>query len=81
MAFETKYQEIQLNQICARELAMESSEGDVIVPDVQGDIGKVLLLKTTCSMDSKERTGDKMIVKGTVWVHILWSWLCSALPR
>ncbi len=73
MAFETKYQEIRLNQICTRELATEMTEGDVIVPDVQGDIGKVLLVKTSCAIDTKEISGDKVVLSGSVLVHILYS--------
>ncbi len=72
MAFEAKYQDITLNQIRAREVAAETAEGDVIVPDVQGDIGKVLLIKTSCAIESRESGGDRITLNGTVYAHILY---------
>ncbi len=72
MAFEAKYQDITLNQIRSQEVAAETAEGDVIVPDVQGDIGKVLLVKTSCAIESRESNGDRMTLSGTVYAHILY---------
>lgn len=88
MAFETTYREMKLNHICTREVATEITEGDVIVPDVQGDIGKVLLIKTSCAIDSKEWSGEKVVISGTVLVHVLYSpaegrgmeSICTRLP-
>ncbi len=72
MAFEANYQEITLNQIRSREIAMETAEGDVIVPDVQGDVGKVLQVKTSCAIESKEVSGERLNLCGTVYATILY---------
>lgn len=72
MAFEANYQEITLNQIRSREIAMETAEGDVIVPDVQGDVGKVLQVKTSCAIESREVSGERLNLSGTVYATILY---------
>lgn len=72
MAFEANYQEITLNQIRSREIAVETAEGDVIVPDVQGDVGKVLQVKTSCAIESREVSGERLTLGGTVYATILY---------
>lgn len=72
MMFEAKGREITLNQIRAREVAAETVEGDVIVPDVQGDIGKVLQVKASCAVESKEVNGERITLSGTVHAFVLY---------
>lgn len=72
MKLETKEREVTANRILLRNVSAETAEGDVIVPDTQGDIGTVLLVRTDCALETKEHTGERMTLTGNVSAHILY---------
>lgn len=72
MKLETQEREVTVHRILLRNVSAETAEGDVIVPDTQGDIGTVLLVRTDCAIETKEPNGERMTLTGNVSAHILY---------
>lgn len=69
--FETE--SINLKELKKNEESVLLVEGDVIVPDVNPDIGKLLLTDAVCCITNKEYAGGKINISGNVSVNILYS--------
>jgi len=69
--FETK--SINLNELKKNENSILLVEGDIIVPDVNPDIKKLLLTDASVRVTEKEATNGKINISGDVLVNILYS--------
>ena len=72
MSLTAKLQDITVNETVLRESCEVIVEGDVIVPDVKGDILKVLTPQARVEIESCELSGRKANIKGCVYVDILY---------
>ena len=73
MNFKPEITELKLNETLFTKRVTENVQGDIIVPDTKGDIGKILQTDGVAVIDSKEINGGRITVSGTVYVNILYA--------
>ncbi len=69
--FETEL--INLNELKKNEKSILLVEGDIIVPDVNPDISKILLADANASVISKDSQNGKINISGCLFVNILYA--------
>ncbi len=72
MELKAVQQEISFSRQAFFKSFTETVQGDIIVPDVKGDIAKILKTHAVAQIDSKEINGGRVTVSGTVFATVLY---------
>lgn len=73
MVVDLKTEAINLNELKKNEKIVLTVEGDIIVPDVNPDVGKLLLVDASSSVLNKRINNAKAEIDGCVFVNILYA--------
>ncbi len=73
MSFRPEIKEICLTESAFSKSITEVVQGDIIVPDTKGDIGKILQTDAQAVINSKEISGGRVTVSGTVYATVIYS--------
>lgn len=72
MSFKSESKEITLSEVVFSKKNSDCVQGDIIVPDTKGDISKILQTDAVAVINSREISGGRATVSGTVYTTVLY---------